>query len=319
MTPFLWVIAGFVTVASVVLAVLSFVPAYRAASVRMQARSVGLALPAEPSPALEADFAGRTRASLIGSLLGTVLAVLGLVSGVIPTDDPPALGGVAETWLVLGGFYVGMGVGAAVRALTVRTPVPSGERFARAGAVDIRDYLAPIDRIGSRVAVGAGVVVLVVAATVSITAFGMTPVNPGLIVGGIVVLLGVVSLVVSEVATRRILERSQPAASPEALAWADATRAITVREIVTAPMSLGVWGALAIGITLTDSFSVGNQWPAGLILVNVLVLVIAAGIVAAAIYSIASRAQQHYLRRLWPDVAAAAGGAPSPASAEATR
>ena len=319
MTPFLWFIAGFLILSTVVLFILTFVPGYRAASVRMQARTVGLALPAGQAPALETNFAGRSRASSLGALVGTVLAVAGLVSGVIPTQDPPALGGVAETWLIIGGFYVGMGVGAALRALTVRTPSPTGERYARPGAVDVRDYLAPIDRIGSRVAVAAGLLVLVIAGIVSFSAFGMTPANPAFSIGGLVVLLGVVSLVVSEIATRRILDRAQPAASPEALAWDDAIRAITVREIVTAPMSLGVWGSLAIGISLTDSYSVGNQWPAGLIVVNVLVLLIAAGILGAATYSIASRPQQHYLRRLWPDVAAASTSAAPTVSAGAER
>ena len=119
--------------------------------------------------------------------------------------------------------------------------------------------------------------------------------------------------------SRRILDRAQPAASPEALAWDDAIRAMTVREIVTAPLSLGVWGSLAIGISLTDSFNEGNQWPAGLIAVNILVLVIAAGILAAAIYSIATKPQQHYLRRLWPDVAAASHPEQHPVSAGAAR
>jgi len=318
MTPFLWVIAGFLVIATIVLVALSYLPAYRAANVRLLARTVGLALPADTA-FLERNFASRSRASSTGALLGTVLVVAAIVSGVIPTQDPPNLGGVAETWLVIGGFYVGMGLGAAIRALTARTPAPTGERFARSGAVDIRDYLAPVDRIGSRIAVAAGVLVLVIAAVVSIGAFGMTSANPVFTVGGLVVLLGVASLVVSEVAARRILDRAQPAASPEALAWDDAIRAATVREIVTAPMSLGVWGALAIGITLTDSFSVGNQWPVGLIVVNILVAVIAVGIVAAAAYSIASRPQQHYLRRLWPDVAAASSSAVPTVSAGAER
>ena len=306
MTPFLWFIAGFLIIAALVLVVLTFVPAYRAASVRLMARTVGLALPAGPLDSLEANFAGRSRASATGALIGAVLVVAALVTGVIPTQDPPSLGGAAEIWLLVGGWYVGMGVGAAVRALSVRTPVPVGERFARPGAVDLRDYLAPIDLIGGRLAVTAGIIVLTLATVVAVNGQGVSPVSVIFSVGGIVVLLSIASLIVFEIAARRILDRAQPAASPEALAWDDAIRAMTVREIVTAPLSLGVWGSLAIGILLSDGFSEGNAWPVGLIVVSVLVLIIALGILVAAVYSIASKPQQHYLRRLWPDVAAQA-------------
>ena len=305
MTPFLWFIAGFLILAAIVLIVLTFVPAYRAASVRMMARTVGLALPAGPLDSLEANFASRSRASAFGALVGAVLVVTALVTGFIPTQDPPTLGGAAEIWLLIGGWYVGMGVGAAVRALSARTPAPVGERYARPGAVDMRDYLAPIDLVGGRIAVAAGVVVLTLATVVAVTGLGVAPTSVIFSIGGIVVLLSVASLVVFEIAARRILDRAQPAASPEALAWDDAIRAMTVREIVTAPLSLGIWGSLAIGILLMDSFREGNAWPAGLIAVTALVVIIAAGILGAATYSIATRPQQHYLRRLWPDVAAA--------------
>lgn len=305
MTPFLWFIAGFLILAAIVLIVLTFVPAYRAASVRMMARTVGLALPAGPLDSLEANFASRSRASAFGALVGAVLVVTALVTGFIPTQDPPTLGGAAEIWLLIGGWYVGMGVGAAVRALSARTPAPVGERYARPGAVDMRDYLAPIDLVGGRIAVAAGVVVLTLATVVAVTGLGVAPASVIFSIGGIVVLLSVASLVVFEIAARRILDRAQPAASPEALAWDDAIRAMTVREIVTAPLSLGIWGSLALGILLADSFSEGNAWPAGLVLVTVLVVIIAVGIFAAAVYSLASKPQQHYLRRLWPEVAAA--------------
>lgn len=302
MTPFLWFWSSFLIIAPIVLIVLTFIPGVRAASARQTARSVGLALPVGKQEVLERRFASRTRASSTGGAIGTALVMAGLVSGAIPAAAEPVLGGAGELWLVVGGFFVGMAFASAIRALSERTPAVTGERYARPGAVDVRDYVAPIDLIGARLAVAAGVLVLALASTFVFAILGPTSNNPLFSVGALVVLLGVVSLVVFEISARRILDRAQPAASPEDLAWDDAIRALTVREIVGAPLSLGVWGGLAVGLTMPSLSSHDVGWW-GKLIVLILVVIIAFGILIAAVVSIATKPQQHYLRRLWPDVA----------------
>ena len=68
-------------------------------------------------------------------------------------------------------------------------------------------------------------------------------------------------------------------------------------------MCLGVWGALALLLNLASS-DTGT-----VVAIGGAILVFGATLAAAA-FSIASKPQQHYLRRLWPDVAAAAKAAP---------
>ncbi|MGV8885720.1 MAG: hypothetical protein ACOH1T_09075 [Microbacteriaceae bacterium] len=312
MSPVLWFIAGFLILASIAIIALTFLPSYRRATVRAMARSVGLAIPAGKQAAFEAASAARIRASVTGALIGSSLVLALLALNVIPANASSSFGGVAEIWFLVGGFYVGMSFGSTIRALVSRNPTPAGERYARPGAVDLHDYIAPIDVLGGRVAVAAGIGVLALASFFS-AMNGSSAVSPLLSVGGIVVMLGVVSLAVFEVSSRRILERAQPAASPEDLAWNDAIRAMTVREIMTAPLSLGVWGSLAIALNVSDGTS-----RVGSIVLSILAALIAAGLLAAAVYSTATKPQQHYLRRLWPDVAARGEATASAIGAEVT-
>lgn len=302
MNPAVWFITGVLVLIIIVGAILVLIPAFRRYAVVQTGNSVGLAVPPHLEPALRRRFVGRLTASLLGATLGLAVAVVALQSGLVPSAESTD---VAEFWLVFGGFFTGASVAVAIYALAAKPARPEGERYARSGAVDLRDYLAPVDRLGARGAVALGVVTLLAATAVS--AAGLTSSNAALSVGGLIVVAGVVALALSEFASRRILERPQPAGSPSELAWDDALRAQSLREIVTAPLCLGSWGALAALFTLvdaTDAVGFGGIvtfWvgAAGLALVFIALLV-------AAAMSIATKPQQHYLRRLWPDVAAAA-------------
>lgn len=301
MTPTLWTITLLLLGSAVVLVALTFAPRARAASVARLGRSVGLAVPEGHEATLAARAARRTRATAIGAAIGTAVVVLALVTGVIPASDPDS--DVSDIWLLLGGWFVGLAVGAMVNALTDKPTVVIGERFARASAVDLRDYLAPIDRVGARTSVAVGVLALGGASLLVASGF-IRPIA-ALTVSAIVVGLGVASLVLFEIASRRILERPQPAGSPTELAWDDAMRAQHVRDMATAPISLGLWGALVVLLTLLDQYI--PMTGAGGLLFGLLMVAVAALLalaLAAAVFSIATKPQQHYLRRLWPTVAA---------------
>lgn len=305
MNPGVWFITGVLVLLLIVGAVLMLIPAFRRYAVAQTGTSVGLAVPDQLEPALRRRFTGRMTASLAGALIGLGAAVASLQSGLVPSAEST---NVAEFWIVFGGFFTGASVAAAIYALAAKPARPEGERFARSGAVDLRDYLAPIDRLGARAAVGLGVATLIIASIVS--AAGLTNSNAAISVGGLIVAAGVVALALSELASRRILDRPQPAGSPAELAWDDALRAQSLREIITAPLCLGSWGALAVLFTLieaTDSIGPGGGVTFWISVIG-LFLVLAALFVAAAV-SIATKPQQHYLRRLWPDVAAAAKAA----------
>jgi hypothetical protein len=299
MNPAVWFITGVLVVLIVVGAILMLIPAFRRYAVMQTGTSVGLAIPESLEPALRRRFVGRFTASLVGATLGLAVSAAALQSGLVPSSESTD---VAEFWLVFGGFFAGASVAAAIYALVAKPARPEGERFARSGAVDLRDYLAPVDRLGARAAVALGVVTLVASAAVS--AAGLTSSNAALSVGGLIVVAGVVALALAELASRRILDRPQPAGSPAELAWDDALRAQSLREIVTAPLCLGSWGALAVLFTLidaTDAVGFGGIvtfWVGAIGLALVFI-----ALFAAAAVSIATKPQQHYLRRLWPDVA----------------
>jgi hypothetical protein len=302
MNPGVWFITGVLVLLIIVGAVLMLIPAFRRYAVVQTGTSVGLAVPEQLEPALRRRFVGRSLTSLVGALLGLVVAVASLQSGLVPSTESTDVG---EFWIVFGGFFAGASVAAAIYALAAKPARPEGARYARSGAVDLRDYLAPIDRLGARAAVALGVVTLIAATAVS--AAGLTNSNAAVSVGGLIVVAGVVALALSEFASRRILDRPQPAGSPAELAWDDALRAQSLREIVTAPLSLGSWGALAVLFTLLDATDavgfggIATFWVGAIGLAIVLI-----ALFAAAGISIATKPQQHYLRRLWPDVAATA-------------
>ena len=293
MTPLMWTVAGMLATLFLVILVLNSSRAFLAGSANRLGTFVGLTAPDNLATQIADRNGRRGRAVSLGAIVGTAVPVILIVTGVIATSGRN--GDPADLWFIIGGAVGGIGVGAAISALRAKPVVPEGERFARAGAVTLEDYIAPVDLIGSRVAVGISVVVLIAAAIVA-------P-STALSVGGIVIALGVVALVFFEVVIRRILDRAQPVGSPAELAWNDALRARAMRDVAGAPMCLGVWGALALLLNLASS-DTGT-----VVAIGGAILVFGATLAAAA-FSIASKPQQHYLRRLWPDVAAAAKAAP---------
>jgi hypothetical protein len=288
MTPTLWFIAGALAVALFV--ALTVILATKTGSVRNLGLAVGLAAPESLRAKLASRIRGSRLAFTIGSLIGLTLTTSALVLSGAPSDDEnPAL-----IWLLAGGVVAGGSLASAIYALTARPVLPEGERIARSGAVSLDDYLDPVDLLGARLAVGAGILSLGITLwfapeTVSAAA-------------ALIVVLAVVSLVFFEVAIRRILNRPQPAGSTAELAWDDALRGLSMRNIASAPMSFGVWGGLAVllNVWLNGTSPIASAVAGGAALALFLATF------AAAAWSIASKPPQRYLRRLWPDVAAAA-------------
>lgn len=283
------ILAAVLLAMTLVIIVLSFVPAYVASAARALSRSAGLALPDELAPRIRARVARRIRAVAAGASASIVISVALLATGLLQPSQR-----IGDVWLVLGAYFAGMAVGAAINATTDRpTTDENGPRLARSGAVSLADYVSPLERIGARVMVGLAALVLVV----SLLATGL---GPARVTSGFAILaLALASLVLFEIAGRRIVDRPQPVGSPTELAWDDALRAGSIRELVTAPLVVGAWGTMFVGADqLFSSQIINGLWA-------VAGLALAGGYCAVAIYSVVSRPQQYYLRRLWPEVAAA--------------
>lgn len=269
---------------------------WRRSRTRAVARSVGLALPEDSAP-IERRVARAVAGSSIGAIIGSVM-VLALLWAAAASG--PSLDSVAPI-IGVGGLLVGASLGASVVAATTRPEPVEGVRVARTRAVSLPDFSAGIERIGARAAVAIAVAAAVVM-TVIAPSLGLA--EPRIVVW-VSAALSVLSLVLYEVQSRRIIARPQPAGSPEQLAWDDAVRALHVRGLVSAPITIGAYTPLLAAVLLTSE-PYAELVP-GLVQ-SVILGAIAAIILAylvAAVASLALGPQRHYLRRLWPEIARA--------------
>jgi hypothetical protein len=299
MTPALWFVSAVATTLSVVALLLHLVPAYRAFAARRFGHAVWLAMPSDELLAsVERRLSRRAVAGALGGLvaLPVVVAVLSLVEPPAPGDSD-----FAATFVLVGGYFAGIAVGSAANALTEpRAARESSVNYARAQAVELSDYVAPIERLGARVAVALSVVLGgVLTALAAIIGDSRGSDGSGFVGSIIIVALGLLSLVLFEVGSRSLLSRGRPASSPTELAWDDALRASALRDLVTAPLALGTYGLLAVGGELANGYGGATS----VVGAAVLIAIVVAGF-AALVFATVTRLQRYYLRRLWPELAA---------------
>jgi len=280
-----WFISILLFVTSLALIALSFVPYYARYSVLRYAQRLELRLPSHLEGVMGRRLMARMRAGAIGAAV-FVAASSASLAWLVEPDIRSNLVGL----LVIGAAFVGIGVGTAVAALAASSSVaPDQPRVARAGAVAVKDYLAPVELVGARVVV-AGAVLLLVWVTVftaryaSVDYVGITMFS----------VFGVLSLVLFEVASRRIVDQSQPAGSTAELVWDDAIRASALRDLVTAPLALGVYSLLFGFVSVADAN--------GDVVFGLLGGIVFVALLAAAIVSRVTRTQSYFVRRLWPDL-----------------
>ncbi len=276
-------------------------PAVRRRALVRFAGRVDLPLP-DPTlwPRVEAALTRRNVAVDIGAQIGIATAALvGLVLGA-----PQGLTGSPEATLVLwalivvGAKLAGGATGAAwAGAQDARQGLPApGSRIARPTASHATDYVAPLELWSARLMAFAPAGALAIGL---IIATGLDTVAPSELLNVGTVLAAIVApiaLAVGEVTERRLLDMPQMATSTFELAWSDALRARVLRDVVNAPLAIGVYACFAL--LVSASSGVGDPTIAngllGLVGVGVLgLLVIAAG-------SAAARPQRHFRQRLWP-------------------
>lgn len=296
--PFL---VGLTVVAFAVLLVLTFIPAYRDGAAARFGRSVGLALPDSLEKQVSARLTVRLRGATIGAALATV-AMLLLVHNGIPVASDHNF----SSFIIVGGAFVGVAVGAGVAsALRGRFSADDRVRVARAQAVEMPDYVAPFELVSTRVGVALAAVAVPVAAVLGAES-GLVSLAAALTV------VAVFALVLFEVASRHVVRRGQPVGTQAELAWDDAIRASLLRDLITAPLALGLYALFIAGVCLSGVLADALGGYAGLIAQTAILLVLLAVAFAGAVYSIVSKPQRHVLRRLWPDLAVEPAAAPAP-------
>lgn len=275
MTPSIWIDAGMFAAAAGILLVVSFVPVFLQWRAERFAYQLGLVLPESQYHTVRTRLARRFRGIAIGALVGSGAAALSVPRRA--TGDPD----LAGILLAFGCVIAGIGLGVAVASVWRPVPRdPDRVTIARAESVQLRDYVAPVERQGARV-----VVVISVVLVVAVFAFEA---QPSTVLAGVLSALAIAALVFFEVMGRRITARPQPASSRAELEWDDALRSAVLRDIVTVPLALGVYSSLLSVAALSGVTDIGAFTG-----------ISALGLGVAAVIATAMRPHRYFLRRLW--------------------
>jgi hypothetical protein len=284
-----WFISIVLSLGMIVGFALTFVPFCARWRAYRHAVSIRIDLPDRLERTVAGRLMARSRGGSLGGLVFTVAAALAFHFEVGVNHDSQL-----TSLFIVGSTFAGVAAGTAVAALTGnRTIAPDRPRVARARAVTVSDYLAPFELIGARIVVYAAVAVLLVASVFAAPGAG------GSLFGiAFFAIFGAVSLALFEVASRRIVDLSQPAGSTAELVWDDAIRASSLRDLVTAPLALGAY-CLVFGVF---GIAESSTHPAAMLVSYVVGGIFGLTGLAAAIYSIATRPQRYFVDRLWPDL-----------------
>ncbi|PZQ89078.1 MAG: hypothetical protein DI534_09920 [Leifsonia xyli] len=279
-------------------------------------RRVGLMLPAEP---LLGTVIARLRRSTRWSLVSFVIGfAAGVAWGVVTrADADSAFLGANIIWSGVGGALLGGSVGAVLSVLTERRDaVPELERVARPRPRVLRDYVDPFELNWVRVTAVLGLSVPVAAAVAPGTErFGGPSTATALGLG----IAGAVTLGILEIAGRRVvLGRARIAGSDTELAWDDALRAEDLRRLVSAVAMTSIYALIFGGFPLVGAALLTLPPILTGVLINVGAYLLLAAAIVVLVIAVRRDSPRHYLRVLWPELAAryaARGVAPSPTDA----
>lgn len=286
-------LTGLTIVSAVALARYARVAGARSAA-HTFARKVDLALDGRMEGEVGRRVARREQAGILGGLVVAAAAVL--LGARLAGDE---YGGYVLFFLFLA-FFAGhaTGCGAVAWYESTRPVDLTHPRIARTSTPGFDDYVPRHERYGARVlaAVSAAVTLLLVVLDSSGAVelqipFGLaiaTAAGPAVV------------CVVVEAVARRLLERRQVAASTLDLAWDDALRARTLRDLITVALAAGVFAPLVLLGAVGNDLSGG--WPANpaVGVVDGLFGVLLLGMVGMAVVSLVLRPEAHFRRRLWP-------------------
>jgi hypothetical protein len=278
----IWFMGIFLAALFCVAFALTFVPFVAKWSAYRHSVTIGVDLPSRLQPAVSSRLMTGARGAVIGGVIFAVVAVVAATVGLRVGDEPQS-----ALWLFLGAVIAGGTAGTTVAALTGRRAIPSDRpRVARAAAVTVADYMSPLERIGAR-----AVVILSIVAAISAVVAADDDAFPVVLFAS----LAAITLVLFEVASRRLVDRSEPAGSTAELVWDDAIRALILRDMITAPLTMGAFSLLlGLAHVVGDATGLGMTTVTGLIPTVV--------VLASSFYSRASRPRRYFITRLWPNL-----------------
>jgi hypothetical protein len=295
--PLWWIVVAYL-VGTVVLVIATARPHAEERSVLRFQNSLGLTLPAHLGDALRRRMVNQRRSYLVGGAVGIAASAAVVGSGAQPLPEHLIL------WTLFGGLSTGAAIATAIGALfSVRPRLGDHERIARATAVGLDDYLAPLDRWTARLPVVFAVGAIPLSLVGTELGWAAIASRPMFTSGVILTTMAVTSLVVFEVAARKIVAKGRPTGSVVELVWDDAFRFQVLRDLRYAPLvlsayALGLTGS-ALGIMSADVVE-PNSISFGVFATLLACTVIALWAARAA------KTQRHFLRRLWPELAAEA-------------
>jgi hypothetical protein len=264
------------------------------------ARRVDLPVPDHLRPRIGSALARRTLAVDLGGLAG--IAVLGAAGWLLGTGETIRTRGDAagSLWplVAAGAAFAGAAIGAGLSGArqAAREAGATGPRIARPTAPTFADYVAPLELWGARLGAATPALLFVVGVAAALPTDVVT--TSELVTTGalLAVTVPVIVLIGSELAGRRLLDLPQVAGSSLELAWSDVIRARMLRDIITAPLAIGVYATFALLAGASGAIQddvVANAVVGAIGLATVAVVMIA-------IVSVASRPQRHFRHRLWP-------------------
>ncbi|WP_169076990.1 hypothetical protein [Microcella alkalica] len=277
-------------------------PASLAASVERLARRVNLALDDD----VRDEVMRFQRRRVVASALGA-LAAAGVVLVLVPTDSSLRSGAIVLG--VFGGVAMGVAVAALLHAR--RAHRDAADRAApsagRLTPVHIADLVPSGERRGMPIALAVGAVLVLVI----LLGLGLTDQLDQLDPTAMAVAFGLLALAATSTllwwALGTRIARWRPiGGGTQALAWSDALRSLTLRDMIALPLTAAIYAPLVLLgelISLAEP-PVAIIAGAGLGLLALVVLVVS--IVAAALQASPASPRnpaQHYQRRLWPELA----------------
>ncbi|WP_109471887.1 hypothetical protein [Ornithinimicrobium cavernae] len=288
--------------------------AYRSRLRRKLTRQAEATVPPEQEAALETRVTRRARAMGAGILLAGVAALL--LSGLWDGADQ-ASGG----FFVLSIMFVAGAAGLALADIWWPGTTTDGPRTARATSPTAEDYLPPQSRRAAHLFAWSGLVALTTTLLLSRSEWF----DAATVLHSPVPLLAVaipVLLLLSWLATRRVLAAPQPARDEAELYWQDAVRAQTLTSLSVAAPFVGLFALVICGSVLDDAAStaavaagqVGPAWSLWLLIAGyVLPFALVLGVAAVATTRNGQwNEMRHYRERLW-------GGQPPRAEVERVR
>ena len=253
----------------------------------------GLDVPEDLEPTIRYGVQARRVGSPIGTLIAVTTAVVLLLLH-------PGLSLLAAWWCLFGAYLVGASLGATIALLVAEQKRDRGIlRVARTKAVVVADYVPSIQSVLVRVFVALAVIVF---AADCWLAASVSP-NFLSIVSGLLAWLSVVTLIIYEFESRRLIRRGAPAGTPLELAWDDGLRAYALTNLNGTVGLIPLYSLIAYDTLSLNSTGIYSN-PLFPVFTGLFPVVATVGILMLIVFMTRVRTRQHFLRRLWPDLAA---------------